>query len=234
MLRIATTYEVRGMVKNVTSYDNATVGNIANALPFSHYQDIISIVDLARYTEVGRIGLKEGLEVPVLVTPGLLAVNNEDANEIEFANLLTKKAAGVIKLTGCEGPTGLAIDPTAKLSLSSCGNGKAALVDLRTRKLVRLLPIGQGPDTVLFDPKRHRFLIPCGRSGTMSVFGVDKHGMVGELPTVTTETSARTGAIDEATGRVYLPSARYKPAEAGKRPEMIPGSAHLLVFSPAP
>ena len=121
----------------------------------------------------------------------------------------------------------------AKLALSSCGNGKAALVDLRTRKLVRLLPIGQGPDTVLFDPVRHRFLIPCGRSGTMSAFGVDKHGMVSELGTVTTEISARTGAIDEATGRVYLPSAKYKPAEAGKRPEMIPGSAHLLVLSPA-
>ncbi len=193
----------------------------------------ISVIDPVKASVVRTITVKPALELGVMAGPNLLAVNDEDANELELVDLAKGVALKPVALTGCEGPTGLAIALAAKLALSSCGNGKAALVDLRAHKLIRLLPIGQGPDTVLFDPVRHRFLIPCGRSGTMNVFAVDKHGMVSEMASVTTETSARTGTIDEATGRVYLPSAKYKPAEAGKRPEMIPGSAHLLVLSPA-
>lgn len=192
----------------------------------------ISIVDLVKNAEVGRITLKPGLEVPVMVTPGLLAVNNEDANEIELANLLTRKAAGAIKLTGCDGPTGLAYDPATGLALSACANGKAALTDLRARRVVALLPIGEGPDTVIWDASRKRFLVPCGKSGTLSVIR-----MVGRKPVVeaaaTTETSARTAAFDPVTGRVYLPAARFGlPAPGAKRGAMEAGSFHVLVMAP--
>jgi DNA-binding beta-propeller fold protein YncE len=167
----------------------------------------------------------------VLVTPGLLAVNNEDANEIEFANLLTNKAAGVIRLTGCEGPTGLAYDPATGLALSSCANGKAVLTDLRARRVVALLPIGEGPDTVIWDAALKRFLVPCGKSGTLSIIR-----MMGRKPVVetaaTTEVSARTAAFDPATGRVYLPAARFGPPPApGKRGAMEPGSFHVMVMA---
>ena len=192
----------------------------------------ISIVDLARNAEVGRIALKPGLEVPVLVTPGLIAVSNEEANELELANLLTKRSAGTIKLTGCEGPTGLAYDPATGLALSACANGKAALVDLRARRVVALLPVGEGPDTAIWDANRKRFLVPCGKSGTLSVIR-----LVGRKPvveqTAATEVSARTAAFDPATGRLYLPSARFgPPAPGAKRGAIEAGSFHVLVMAP--
>ena len=183
----------------------------------------ISIVDLVKNAEVARIALKPGLEVPVLVTPGLIAINNEDAGEIEFANLLTKKADGAIKLTGCEGPTGLAYDPATGLALSSCANGKAALVDLRARRVVALVPIGEGPDTVIWDAKHRRFLVPCGKSGILSVIRLEGRKPMGEAA-VTTEVSARTAAFDPTTSRVYLPAARFGlPPAPGKRGTMEPG-----------
>ena len=192
----------------------------------------ISIVDLVKNAEVGRIALKEGLEVPVLVTPGLLAVNNEDASEIELANLLTKKAVGSIKLTGCEGPTGLAYDPATWLALSACANGKAALTDLRTRRVVALLPIGDGPDTAIWDANHKRFLVPCGKSGTLSVIRMQGRTPVVEKA-VPTEVSARTAAFGPATGRVYLPAARFgSPAPGAKRGAMEAGSFHVLVMAP--
>ena len=191
----------------------------------------ISIVDLTKNTEVGRIALKPALEVAVLVTPGMLAVNNEDANEIELANLLTKKAAGVIKLTGCEGPTGLAYDPATGLALSSCANGKAALTDLRARKVVALLPIGEGPDTAIWDAGHKRFLVPCGKSGTLSVIRMVARKPVVE-PAATTEASARTAAFDPATGKVYLPAARFgPPAPGARRGAMEAGSFHVVVMA---
>jgi hypothetical protein len=56
---------------------------------------------------------------------------------------------------------------------------------------------------------------------------------VKHLASVATEKSARTGAIDLATGKIYLPAARFEPATAaGERPKMVAGSFHLVVVSP--
>jgi DNA-binding beta-propeller fold protein YncE len=167
-----------------------------------------------------------------MVGPALLAVNDEDANELELVDLKHGKALAPITLTGCKGPTGLAYDPAARLALSACANGVAVLVDIGSRKVVKLLPIGQGPDGALFDARHQRFLVPCGRSGTLSLFAVNGR-QVTLAGTVTTETGARTAALDPATGRVFLPAAKYQPAQPGQRPAMVPGSAHLLVVSPA-
>jgi len=192
----------------------------------------ISVVDLTTNTELRRIALKPGLEVPVLVTPGQIAVNNEDASEIELADLDTRSAAGTIALPGCTGPTGLAYDPEAGLALSACANGQAALVDLRARRLVKLLPIGQGPDTAIWDAVGHRFLVPCGKSGTLSVIAMDgRHAT--DAPGITTEASARTAAYDPAGARLYLPAARFGPATTGKRGPIVPGSFHIVVMAPA-
>jgi DNA-binding beta-propeller fold protein YncE len=192
----------------------------------------ISIVDLVRNVESARIALKPALEVPVLVTPTLLAVNNEAQSEIEFADLAARKPDGVIALTGCKAPTGLAQDPATGLALSACANGKAALVDLRARKLVALLPIGTGPDTVIWDAAHTRFLVPCGKSGTLSVIS-----MAGGKPAVEaavpTEATARTAALDPSTGHVYLPAVRLAPAKApAKGMTMAPGSFHVLELKP--
>jgi hypothetical protein len=98
---------------------------------------------------------------------------------------------------------------------------------------VRLVDIGAGPDTALWDAKRERFLIPCGRSGTLAIVSLGNPGSAPVVTQVPTEMGARTGAIDPATGRVFLPTARFGPGEPGKRPPLVPGSFHVLVFSPA-
>ena len=190
----------------------------------------VSVIDLAALKEVARIALKPALEVPVLAGT-LLAVNDEDAGEIELADLTTGKAAGTIALPGCTGPTGMAYAPEAGLSLSACANGKAALVDLEARRMVALLPIGLGPDTAIWDGARHRFLVPCGKSSTLSIIMLaGRKPRV--MPAVTTEPSARTAALDPASGRLYLPAGRFAPAEPGKKPALIPGSFHIVVLKP--
>lgn len=192
----------------------------------------VSVVDPRTMKVIRSIQVKPALELATMVGPNLLAINDEDANELELVDLASGKTLRPIALTGCDGPTGLAYDPVARLAISSCANGQAALVDMRNRHVIRLLPIGAGPDTVMFDGHRNRFLIPCGRSGTLSVFRVDRHGAIVSEGAIKTEISARTGAIDPVSGRVYLPSARFLQAEAGKRPELVPGSMHLMVLSP--
>jgi DNA-binding beta-propeller fold protein YncE len=191
----------------------------------------VSVIDLEHLTEIRRIALKPALEVPVLVG-GLLAVNNEDASEIELADLASGQASGAIKLTGCDGPTGLAYASGLGLALSACANGKAALVDIAKHRVVKLLPIGMGPDTVIWQASRHRFLVPCGKSGMLSIISLTGKS-ARTLPQVTTETSARTAALDPENGRLYVPAGRFEAAENGNRPAMVPGSFHIIVLTPS-
>lgn len=193
----------------------------------------VSIIDPQSATVVRTITVKPALELGVLVGPSLLAINDEDANEIELVDLKRGAALKAIPLPGCEGPTGIAFDAANALLLSACANGQAALVDTRSRRLIKLLPIGQGPDGALFDPQRHRFLVPCGQSGTLAVFAVGTGQRITALAPIATETSARTAALDPVSGRVYLPAARFEPAAGGGRPTLVAGSVHLIVLEPA-
>lgn len=192
----------------------------------------ISVVDPRTAKVVKTIPVKPALELGALVGPHELAVNDEEAGEVELVDLQQGKLTDSIKLTGCEAPTGFAYDLADGLSLSACRNGVAALLDMKTNRVRQLLPIGQGPDGALYDARRKRFIVPCGRSGTLSLFDV-RGGQVTPAGTVQTEASARTATLDPVTGRVFLPSAKFMPTEAGKRPGIAPGSAHLLVLAPA-
>lgn len=194
----------------------------------------VSIVDPHAAKVIGTIAVKPGLELGALIGPDLLAVNDEDADEIELIDLKRGAMRKPIPLPGCEGPTGIAFDPADGLLLSACANGQAALIDTHARRLIKLLPIGKGPDGALFDRQRRRFLVPCGQSGTLSVFEVGAGRQVTALTSVKTETSARTAALDAVSGRVYLPAARFEAAAPGVRPTLIAGSAHLIVLEPTP
>lgn len=191
----------------------------------------ISVVDMDKMAETGRIALKPGLEVAVLATPTLLAVNNEEENDIELADLTTGQAAGTIPMPDCTGPTGLAMAGKTGLALSACANGKAALVDIVHRKVVQMLPIGMGPDTVVWDGSHQRFLVPCGESGHLSIIAMGKSG-AHVMPSVATGPNARTAALDPATGRIYLPSALLNPTIKGQSRTIVPGSFQIITLTP--
>lgn len=192
----------------------------------------ISVIDVAARSVVRTIALKPGLEYAQLGEGATLFVNNEDENEIETANLKTGAVGPVVKLNGCTGPTGLALDAKTGALISACANGKAAVVDAKAKQLVKLLDIGAGPDAVILDAPRRLAFIPCGRDGTLTVIALDGPGAPAVTGSVKTGVGARTGALDPATGKLYLPTADFGPAPAsGGRPAMVPGSFHILVVS---
>ena len=170
------------------------------------------------------------LELAVADGKGRVFVNIEDRNQLAVIDVAARSVR-TAELGGCDGPTGIAWLPLAHRVLSTCGNGVAALTDPDALRLDRTLPIGEGPDTALYDPARRLALVPCGRSGELYLFR--------DGPTVTAEGSvvtqrgARTGAIDPASGRVFLPAAEFEaPSSPGGRPQLRPGSVTLLVMAP--
>ncbi|WP_336961408.1 YncE family protein [Sphingobium aquiterrae] len=210
-------------------YDPAT----GHAVVMNAKGGTVSVIDIATRRIVRTIPLKAGLEYGVLGGGGTLFVNNEDANEIETANLATGKVGPAIPLAGCEGPTGLAFDAKTNRLIGACANGKAAVVDAGTHRLVTLLDIGRGPDAAIVDARRRLAFIPCGRDGVLDVIALDAPGGARVIGTVKTEPGARTGALDPSDGSVYLPTARFSPAAtAGDRPVALPGTFHVLAVSP--
>lgn len=192
----------------------------------------LSLLDPAARKLVGEIAVGGALELGAVDGTGRLYVNVEDKNELVAVDLKTRKVLAHIALTGCDGPTGLAWLPVAHRLLSSCANKVAAVTDPTSRKVVALLPIGAGPDTVAYDGRRRVALIPAGRSGEVDLFADTARG-VRPAGKAATHLGARTGAVDERTGRFYAPAADYEAAAPGeRRPKMKPGTVRLVVVSP--
>lgn len=193
----------------------------------------VSVIDVAKRQVVRTIKLHAGLEYAQIDKAGTLFVNNEDASAIETASIRTGATGSSIPLTGCKAPSGLALDGRTGMLISACANGKAAIVNAKAKRLVRLVDIGARPDAVILDEQRRLAFIPCGGDGTLSVIALDGARAPRVTATVKTAPGARTGALDAATGRLYLPTADFgaAPAGGGRRP-MTPGSFRILVVSP--
>ncbi len=205
-----------------------------HALVMNSHAGSVSEIDVHAKRVVRTIQVKPALEYAAIGPTRTLFINNEDENEIDTVDLATGKRSASIALTGCEGPTGMAYDAKTRRIISSCANGKAAIVDARLRKLVATLDIGRGPDAVIVDAKRRLAFIPCGRDGVLEILSLDAPGGVKRVTTVKTEVGARTGALDEKTGAIYLPTANFGPPPApGKRPPALPGTFHIIVVRPS-
>jgi len=161
---------------------------------------------------------------------GRAFVNIESKNEIAVIDVAARTVTAHWPLTGCDGPTGLAYDPQDKLLIAAC-DGTTAIVSAASGKVVQTLPTGKGADGAVYDARHRLAFVPAGRAGTLSVIGFAK-GEAKILQTVTTELGARTLAVDERSGRVYLPTAQYVVPAGGGRPTTVPGTFHVLVVGP--
>jgi hypothetical protein len=97
--------------------------------------------------------------------------------------------------------------------------------------------IGDGPDAAGFDAKRGLAFASAG-DGTLTIVKEDSPDKYTVVQTVQTQKSARTMALDESTGKVYLAAAEFgaRPAATADnphpRPASIPGSFNIVVVSP--
>ncbi len=161
---------------------------------------------------------------------GKIFVNLEDKGQIAVLDAGDRRVQGRYTLPGCDGPTGLAFDAQGGLLISACDNHVAKILEAATGKDLATLPICAGPDGAMLDARRRRLFIPCA-DGHMSVLSL-AGGQAKLVGDVVTGQRAKTGAVDEATGRVYLGTAKFAPPEkAGGKPKALPGTFEIIVLS---
>ncbi len=188
----------------------------------------VSMIDPKAAKAVGEIDVGGGLEFAIPDGKGRLFVNGEDNHEIVVIDLDAKKVVARYPMAGCLRPTGLALVSGHRL-ISSC-QSVAKIIDSETGKDIATLPIGVGPDAVIYDSGRGMAYVPSGRSGTLAVIALRGPGANTVIDTVKTQVGARSGAVDPATGKLYLPAAEYGPPVTGQRPAMKPGTFQVLVL----
>jgi YVTN family beta-propeller protein len=190
----------------------------------------ITVVDPVSARVLATVQVGGSLELGAADGEGHLFVNIEDRNDVAVIDTRTRKLVAQFPLTGCDGPTGIAYAPDAKLLVSACANGKA-IVSSREGHQVASLDIGPRPDGALYDEQRHLALIPSGGDGTLAVIKLD--GTPRVIDRIVTAKSARTAALDPATGNIYLAVADYAAPVGQERAKMIPGSFRVIVLAPA-
>lgn len=190
----------------------------------------VSIVDPMAARVTGTVPIGGALEYAALGPDGHVHVNVEDRAELVTFDPAEGKVLRRVALAGCADPSGLALTRQGTL-IAACANGVAKAIDAASGRTLADLKIGQRPDAVIYDARRERAYIPSGGDGTLTE--IDTSTATPKVSrAILTQRGARTGTVDPASGRLYLPAAELVPAADGGRPSIKPGSFAVLVVTP--
>jgi hypothetical protein len=203
----------------------------------NHNSSDVTEVDPVAGKAVGMVAIGGSkLEFADSDGAGRVFVNVQERGEIAVIDVKGQNVAATYKMPGCEGNSGLAYSGSkTKLLIAACGNGVAKVIAADDGKEVASIPIGKGPDSVIYDPQRQLAFIPCGRDAVLEIISLADAAHVVLAQQLPTHVLVRTGALDPQSGRVYLMSAEpdaSKPLGGGGRPTLKEGSFEMLVVGP--
>jgi sugar lactone lactonase YvrE len=192
-------------------------------------------IDAANGTIAATIPLDGRPEFAVADGKGMVYVNIEDKAEVVSIDARKGTVVNTWPMAGCEGPSGLAMDQKNRRLFAGCGNKVMPVVDADTGKVITTLPIGEGVDAAGFDPSTNLAFSSNG-DGTLTVIHEDSKDKFSVVQNATTQSRARTMALNPGNHEVYLVTAEFgeaPPATNGQRtrPPMKPGTFTLLVVA---
>ena len=178
---------------------------------FNGGSDNATAIDAESGQPAGTIPLAGRPEFAVVDGQGTVYVNIESKNSLTAIDARSLAVKANWDMPGCDGPSGLSMDRQHRRIFSVCGNKVMAIMDADSGKLVTTVPIGDGPDASTFSPKLGMAFSSNGGDGTLTVVHEDSPDKFTIMQNVRTEAGARTMALDEDTGTVYLVSATVGP-----------------------
>ena len=193
----------------------------------------ITVIDPTSDTAVATIAAGEKMEYAATDDRGTLYVAGEEKGDLLRIDARRNAVTARWPTPHCTSPHGLALDVAGGRAFMGCTNSLMMVVDTTSGRVVAELPIGRGSDAVAFDPVRRRVFSSNGRDGTITAYQQTSPDAYAPLPVIATVVSARTMAVDPASGRLFVVGADTDPNPTpGGRPRVRPGSAKLLVLEP--
>jgi DNA-binding beta-propeller fold protein YncE len=158
--------------------------------------------------------------------------NIEDKSDVAEIDAKTHTVTARWPLGPGEEPSGLAFDPAHHRLFAGCSNKLLVMLDSNSGKVLATAPIGVGVDACAFDEATGNIFASCG-DGTVTI-AREEGDKLNVIQTLQTEHGARTMALDPATHRIYLATAKFDTEKKDQRgrPKIINGTFHLLEYGP--
>jgi DNA-binding beta-propeller fold protein YncE len=196
-----------------------------------------TVLDARTAELIGTIELDAKPEFAAADGKGRVYVNLEDKNALAVIDSRALALVSVWPLTGCEDPSGLALNVAAGQVYSVCSNRLMVVTDAASGRILGTAPIGAGADAAAYDPGASLAFASCGE-GVLTAVTPTATGAAEVAQSVPTQRGARTMALDERTHRIYLVTASYgePPAPSAEhphpRPPILAGTFRLLAVYP--
>jgi len=190
-------------------------------------------IDAAAGSIVGNVPLDGKPEFAVADGKGTMFVNLEDSSAVLAFDTRTLRVLHRWPLAPGEEPSGLAMDRKHRRLFAGCSNRKLVVLDADNGRVVSVLPIGERVDGVAFDASL-QLVFSSNGDGTLTVIHEDGPDRFTVIENAATQTGARTLALDESRGCVYLPTAQFgqPPPPTADRPHprgtVVPGTFVVL------
>jgi DNA-binding beta-propeller fold protein YncE len=194
----------------------------------------VTVIDPKAEAQIANLDLGGKVEAGVAAGDGRVFVEGAEKREVVVIDARTNRITTRWPIPTCTNPHGAAFDAAGRRLFATCVNGQMVVLNTDTGAVVATVPIGKGTDSAAWDPKRKRAFSSNGFSGDVSVIAQKTADSYAELPTVPTALTARTMAIDPASGRLFVVALDVTPpATPGGRPQPKPGTLRLMFYDPA-
>ncbi len=224
---------ISGQKPDAILYDNFS----KKVFTFNAKSNDATVLDAVTNKVVKTIPLNGKPEFSATNNKGLIYVNIENKNEIKTINTTKLEVTTTWSIAPGDEPSGLALDTQTNRLFAVCGNKLMIIVDAKSGKTITTLPIGEGCDGVVFDPKLKLAFASCG-DGTITVIKEDKNDKFSVLETVKSQKGARTICLNPTTGSLYLTTSDFnaKPESTTENPKsrasIVLNTFKVLVFDP--
>jgi len=193
----------------------------------------LAIVDARTAAVTHKVDLPGEPEFLAPDGKGKVFVNIASTGQMSRVDIASGQVEQTWDLTGCARPHGLGYDHRTGRLFAGCANALVAVID-PAGKLITTLPAGPQNDAIMIDERRGRVFCPNG-DGTLTVIGEGPHDSYRVLRTIPTFLGARSGAIDPATGTIYLTYGQIQIVAGPRDPGGLRfgwQAARIAVFKP--
>lgn len=203
----------------------------------SHRAPNATVINAADGSVAGTIDLGGAPEQAVTDGKGHLYVDIEDKGNIAVVDAKTMTVTAHYDLQGKGAACAcLAMDVKNEILFAACRNPHTMVIlDAKDGKIITTLPIGQGTDGAVFNPKTMEAFSSQG-DGTLTIIKENNPASFVVEQNLQTMRSAKTMTLDTKTNHVLLIAAEFGPPPATPPPggragrgQMMPDSFTILV-----
>ena len=198
-----TTLKITGEVKVTGPVDDIEL-NPKNGLLYADHDDgtEVWVIDPKARKIVGTVTIGEGPEYIVYdAVTNRLYQNIKTNDTVQVIDPATNTVTATWATAPATGPHGLALDAKTGRLFAAGKNGKLAVLEIKTGKVLGSADIGPGVDQIAYDSQTKRLY--CGCKGVISVLEATASG-VRHIADVPQPAGAHTLAIDPVTHSVWV------------------------------